>query len=368
MKISTLTRFAAAAAAIALAFAAPAQDESKLKVGSDAPAIEGLEFVQGELNATPKVRVVEFWATWCGPCRQSIPHINELYQANVSKGLEVIGISDEPRTKVEPFIRQQAGRMTYTVACDTEKKMSQAFMQAAGKSSIPCAFVIGQNNKIVYIGHPMEDEFARAVKLSLQGRYDPVLSKKAEPVLEAAHKAVKSRNFKDAYKRYDEVIALDPAVFSDVAIEKYRVMLTDAKDTVGAKALAEALLKGFVETQDTGALHELAITLSSDPRVATYDNDLAMRCAEAMLKGAASGDPTPHATLASVWYAKGDFDKAVDNQKKAVRVAAPSAKGAFKTTLAAYELAQKRGAKVQVPTAAVPTTPDKPATVPADGH
>ncbi len=364
-----MIRFAALVASAALATFAQAQDENKLKVGSDAPAIEGVEFVQGELNATPKVRVVEFWATWCGPCRQSIPHINEIYQANVSKGLEVIGISDETRAKVEPFIRQQAGRMSYTVACDTDKKMSMAYMQASGQRGIPCAFVIGQNNKIVYIGHPMEEEFARAIKLSLDGRYDPVLSKQAAPLLEAAHRAVKSRNFKDAYQRYDEVIALDPNVFADVAIEKYRVKLNDEKDAAGARALAETLMKGFVEASDTGALRDLAITLSSDPRVNTYDIDLAMECADAMAKAAPSNDPAPHATIASVYYAKGDFSKAVDQQKKAVRVASPSAKGAFKTTLAAYELAAKRGAKVPVPTAATPSTSSgPPATVPADSH
>ncbi len=354
-------------ASLVLAAAAAAQDDTKLKVGSDAPAIDGLEFVQGELVATPKVRVVEFWATWCGPCRQSIPHINELFQANAGKGLEVIGISDETREKVEPFIRKQGGRMSYTVAIDPEKKMSQAFMQAAGQNGIPCAFVIGQNNKIVYIGHPMKDEFVRAVKLSLEGRYDPVLSRKAEPILEAARRAVKTRNFKDAYKRYDEVIALSPSVFTDAALEKYRVMVNDERDTAGANALANALLREFTEAADAGALRDLANTLSTDPRVSVYDLDLALRCAEAMQKASPGGDPWPMATLASVWYAKGDFTKAVENQRKAVRVAAPSAKGAFKSTLESYELAQKRGTKVPV-TSSVPSKGDStPATVPADG-
>lgn len=355
----------------ACSISAFAQDEAKLKVGSEAPAITGLEFVQGELAANPKVRVVEFWATWCGPCRQSIPHINELYQAQRGKGLEVIGISDEKREKVEPFIRQQAGRMTYTVACDPEKAMVQAFMQAAGKSGIPCAFVIGQNNKIVYIGHPMEEEFARAVKLSLEGRYDPVLSKKADPLLEAARRAVKSKNFKDAYKRFDEVIALDPAVFVDTAIEKYRVMLCEEQNVAAASEYAKLLAKNFTEASDAGALRDLAIALSSDSRVTRYDNELAMVAAQAMMKVARSGDPSPHATVASVWYAMGDFAKAVECQKKAVRVADPMEKPSYKTTLDAYELALKRGAKVTVPSASASDKKEPavvPSTVPADSH
>lgn len=343
------------------------QDGPALKVGSTAPAIEGLEFVQGELAASPKVRVVEFWATWCGPCLQSIPHINELYQAQRSKGLEVLGVSDEKREKVEPFVRKRAGQMSYTVAIDTEKKMNQAFMQAAGKNGIPCAFVIGTNNKIVYIGHPMEEEFARAVKLSLDGRYDPVLSKKAEPLLEAARRAVKTKNFKDAYTRFDEVIALDPTIFTDAAIEKYRVMVNDEKNRSGAKVYAQELTATFSAASDAPALRDLAVTLSSDARVTVYDNDLALAAAQAMVKAAPSSDPLAQSTIASVYYAMGDFAKAVEAQKKAVRLADPSIKASLKPTLDAYELAQKRGVKVTVPaTTAAPTTPATvPTTVPA---
>ncbi len=359
---------AAICVTLVLAGVAPVpQEEPALKVGSTAPALDGLEFVQGELATSPKVRVVEFWATWCGPCLQSIPHINELYQAQRGRGLEVVGISDEKREKVEPFVRKRAGQMSYTVAIDPEKKMNLAFMQAAGKNGIPCAFVIGTNNKIVYIGHPMEDEFARAVKLSLDGRYDPVLSKKATPLLEAARRAVKSKNFKDAYQRFDEVIALDPTIFTDAAIEKYRVMLNDEKNTTAAKSYAQELITAFSAASDAPALRDLALVLSSDPRVSQYDNALALVAAQAMLKAAAGSDYSAQSTIASVYYAMGDFAKAVEAQKKAVRLADPSLKGSLKPTLDAYELALKRGVKVAVPAtaAAAPAPTTVPATVPS---
>ncbi len=355
------------AALVAIAFAPIPQETPKLIVGSDAPSVEGLEFVQGELVTNPKVRVVEFWATWCGPCRQSIPHINELYLSQRANGLEVIGVSDETRAKVEPFIRKQGSQMSYTVAIDPDKKVNGAFMQAAGQGGIPCAFVIGQNNKVVFIGHPMSEEFAQAVKLSLLGRYDPVLSKKAEPLLAAARRAINAKNYKDGYRRFDEVIALDPTVFTDAALEKYRAMLNDEKNLAAAKIYAKELSDAFVAAGDSGPLRDLALTFSSDPRVTVYDNELAMVAAEAMLRVASGGDPSANATMASVWYAKGDFAKAVEFQKKAIRVADPLAKSSFKPTLAAYELAVKRGTKVAVPVAAsLPiSTQEKPETVPA---
>lgn len=349
-----------------LALAPIPQEVPTLVVGSIAPPIDSLELVQGELVSNPKVRVVEFWATWCGPCKQSIPHINELYQSQQPNGLEVIGVSDETRAKVEPFVRKQGSQMSYTVALDSGKKVSSAYMQAAGQNGIPCAFVIGQNNKIVYIGHPMDPEFTNAVKLSLTGRYDPKLSKQAAPLLDAARNAIKAKNFKDGYRRFDEVVALDPMIFSDIALEKYRVMLNDEKNTVGAKNYAKEMSAAFVAAGDTVALRDLALTLSSDPRVSIYDNDLALAAAEAMLKSSSSSDPSANATLASVHYARGDFAKAVEAQKKAMRLASPIAKSSYKPTLDAYELAVKRGVKVAVPVAAVPQPATaKPTTVPA---
>ena len=349
-----------------MVFAPMIQEAPKLVVGSDAPSLEGLTFVQGEESPSPKVRVVEFWATWCGPCRQSIPHINALYQLQRGNGLEVIGVSDEPQSTVEPFLRKQGSQMSYTVAIDPKKSVTERFMRAAGQNGIPCAFVIGQNKKIVYIGHPMSEEFARAVKLSLLGRYDPVLSKKAAPLLDAARRSVTSKNFKEAYARYDEVIALDPEVFTDVAFEKYRVMLNDEQNLAAAKVYIKSLVDTLISASDAGALREASIVLSSDPRVTIFDNELAMVAADGMLKAASSSDPSANATVASVWYAMGDFTKAVEFQKKAMRLADPAAKSSYKPTLEAYELALKRGAKVVVPSAAVPSASHgKPETVPA---
>jgi tetratricopeptide (TPR) repeat protein len=242
-------------------------------------------------------------------------------------------------------------------------------MAASGQKGIPCAFVTtvqsGQTGgKVVYIGHPMAPEFETAVRLSLTGRYNPVLAKKAQPLIDAARRAIATKNYKDGYKRFDEVIALDPAIFAPIAIEKYGVMLNDEGNEAGAKAYAAELLKGLVTLGDAAALRDLAIELSSKPANKHYDFDLAMQAAEAMLKVAGKNDPAALATVAGVEYARGDFAKAVESQKKAYRIASPSRKAAFKATLDAYELALKKGVKVKVPeTAQAPAGPVE--TVPA---
>src|SRR5690349_10263705 len=78
-----------------IAFAAAAQGASpKLTVGNPAPKLQVAKWVQGEPVkefSKDNAYIVEFWATWCGPCRESIPHLNEIYKKYKDKGLVVIG-------------------------------------------------------------------------------------------------------------------------------------------------------------------------------------------------------------------------------------------------------------------------------------
>ena len=145
MKIhrSLLIATAIAATATFTVFAAP-----KEWVGKELPAL-GVEFLGTAPDFKGKATIVEFWATWCGPCRASIPHLNEINKKFKDKGLVVIGITDEPKATVEKF--QKTLPMEYNVAvggAEIEKKF--------GISGIPHAFVVGKDGKIVWEGHPME--------------------------------------------------------------------------------------------------------------------------------------------------------------------------------------------------------------------
>ena len=137
-----------------------------LKVGDKAPKLQVAKFVQGEPVKDfekGKVYLVEFWATWCGPCRASIPHVNELYTKFKDKGFIVIGQNcwERDETLVEPFVKKMGDQMTYRVALDdksTDKKgaMSTTWMAAAERKGIPSAFLVDGTGKIAWIGHPME--------------------------------------------------------------------------------------------------------------------------------------------------------------------------------------------------------------------
>jgi thiol-disulfide isomerase/thioredoxin len=142
----------------------------ELKIGDAAPAIAVGKFVKGEPVKSFEpgtVYVMEFWATWCGPCVKAIPHVSELQAKYKDKGVVVIGTSvwerDAAQAKVEPFVKQMGDKMNYRVAVDDRSgdgkgKMAETWMLAAGQNGIPCSFIVDKSGTIAWIGHPMELE------------------------------------------------------------------------------------------------------------------------------------------------------------------------------------------------------------------
>jgi peroxiredoxin len=90
-----------------------------------------------------KVVVVNFWATWCPPCRKEMPDLETLYQRFAAQGLVILGISDEEAGKVKPFIEQQ--KITYPSLLDPGRKVNEQF-QIDG---IPKTFIYDREGKIV---------------------------------------------------------------------------------------------------------------------------------------------------------------------------------------------------------------------------
>ncbi len=146
--------------------------EAKLTIGDPAPKLQVARWVQGEPVGELKpgtVYIVEFWATWCGPCRDSIPHLNDLWLKFKDRGVVVIGqdVREQNEDKVEAFVKKMGDRMTYRVALDDKSQakpelgkppggyMADHWMKAAEQRGIPTAFVVNQAGRIAWIGHPM---------------------------------------------------------------------------------------------------------------------------------------------------------------------------------------------------------------------
>jgi peroxiredoxin len=90
-----------------------------------------------------KVVLVNFWATWCPPCRKEMPDLETLYERFGSNGLVVLGISDEEAAKVEPFIRER--KVSFPVLLDPGRKVNDLFVV----EGIPKSFVYDREGKLV---------------------------------------------------------------------------------------------------------------------------------------------------------------------------------------------------------------------------
>jgi thiol-disulfide isomerase/thioredoxin len=150
--------------------------DAAIKVGSKAPAIKVTKWVKGtEVKSFEpgKVYVVEFWATWCPPCKKSIPLLNELAKSH--KDVTVIGVSIWEYTHkkslpdVENFVRGKGEEMSYTVAFDGDRVMEKSWLAAAGVRGIPSAFVIGGDGAIAWNDNPLKhDEMMAAIDAALK--------------------------------------------------------------------------------------------------------------------------------------------------------------------------------------------------------
>jgi peroxiredoxin len=121
------------------------------KIATDNQRREQADFTLTELGGKTwtlkeqrgKVVVLNFWATWCPPCRKEMPDLETLYQQFKDQGLVILAISDEDAGKVRPFIAQQ--KVTYPILLDPGRKVNELF-QIEG---IPKTFVYDRNGKLV---------------------------------------------------------------------------------------------------------------------------------------------------------------------------------------------------------------------------
>jgi thiol-disulfide isomerase/thioredoxin len=162
-----------------------AQDEPALTIGTKAPAINIEHWVSLgkdrfkaiETFEKDKVYIVEFWATWCGPCVQSMPHLVDVQNKYADKGVQIISVSDEDLETVQGFLERKVrgseegkestyAELTsaYCLTTDPDGSVHTAYMNAAGQNGIPCCFIVGKTGQIEWIGHPMSmDEPLEAV-------------------------------------------------------------------------------------------------------------------------------------------------------------------------------------------------------------
>jgi thiol-disulfide isomerase/thioredoxin len=123
-------------------------------VGMQAPAwgpviSVGGSFPSGVSKLLGRVVLLDFWATWCGPCRIVIPKLSQLQSRHGSEGLTVLGLSSEEPAPVLEYVRREAPR--YAIAVDRDAETARRY----GVVSLPTVVAIDRQGKVrdVFIGY-----------------------------------------------------------------------------------------------------------------------------------------------------------------------------------------------------------------------
>jgi thiol-disulfide isomerase/thioredoxin len=320
-----------------------------LMVGDLAPALEVNRFVKGEPFRDfqkGQVYVIEFWATWCIPCKESIPQLTELQKKHGEK-VRILGISIwEPREEaVEPFVREWGERMNFSVAIDkveglssTEEaqrqresvkkgKMSKAYMVDSGWDfvGIPAAFIVNQDGRIAWIGEPRE--LGQPLEEVISGKYDlprAASDYRKEMVREAfareerkkARELLKAKDPDAALRRVDGLLKLDPPAQDDY-IFKFEILLLHKSSPDEATRFMSAILPKL----------DWVTTMNMTAILADLGRDLSPEAARAGIEGCQDSlqkigqDHTwPLMTMAELYYRLGDTENALAMADRALKI------------------------------------------------
>jgi len=346
-----------------------------LTIGDRAPDIDITHWIKGvEMDRrgafTPitkfeggQVYVLEFWATWCGPCVGGMPHLSELQKKYADRGVTIIGVSDETLPKVTSFLfetykrdgKLQNDRTQYVLATDPDKSVKTDYFTAAGQTGIPCAFVIGKDGHVEWIGHPMSMD--DALEKVVAGTWDRATFKETFTKQQAEKKLMREANMRmrsaaakgdwdGCLEVLDELLARSPEN-SSLQWQKFRLLVGQAGRPDEAYAMGAQLLKCAWDS--SAMLNQIAWSLVDDKDITRRDLDFALKAAERATELSESKDAAILDTLARIYFDKGDTASAVKWQRLAAERAGQDEMGAgIRAVLEKYEKAA----------AAKPSTPD----------
>lgn len=350
-----------AAAVVASTLISAVSVGQDLTIGSVAPDLDIEHWVQdGEGKFEPvtkfedgNVYVVEFWATWCGPCIASMPHLAEMQTEYADKGVQLISISDEPLDTVTSFLEktvrgeedQTYAELTrvYCLTTDPDRSSHADYMKAAGQNGIPTSFLVGKTGHIEWIGHPMrldkpleavvKDEWDRDAFLE-----EFKLKQEVDLAIAGIQRAAGTGKFEEAVKLIDELVGKLPS--DHQYFEPLQNMRSQLVVMSGSEDAIDTIKKQGKEAgEDPAKLNQLSWMIfqalsnnkSMDEEIASKYLVMGLYASKKAAE-ASPDDPAILDTYARLLHHNGDLDKAIEIQTKAV----DNANGRMKTQLRAF--------------------------------
>lgn len=324
---------------------------AELKIGDPAPPLKIKEWVRGEAvnlpkDAAKKIHMVEFWATWCPPCKASVPLLTR-YQKKHQKDLVIIGVTDpdpdrNSPTEIKQFVKEQGAQMTYTVAIDDNGATSKAYLPNE-MVGIPYAYLVGRDGRVVWEGSPLDPALETVIPEVIAGAYDVAKAKAAANLEQEVGKLFQAAELAYQFGRMDEVWKIMTEILkTDPANEQAMQLLTGLYASEPRKADDfKTAVRGHIAKNKTNAkaMHLLAVTLCGNDDYASRTPDLAIDAAKAAYE--ASKQSWAIEIYAKALYQVGNLDRAISLQQEAVSAAPEDYRASAQAVLDYYQLCKK---------------------------
>ena len=321
--------------------------DETLTIGSRAPNIDIEHWLQDgngffkpvKTFEQDKVYVIEFWATWCGPCIMSMPHLAELQNRFRGRGVQIISVTDESVDEVNALLNQQHPQANlsfgdissaYSLTCDPDRSTHAAYMNAAKQSGIPTSFVVGKTGKIEWIGHPAEleapleaivtDQWDRKKfhkTFQAKARYTAAMQKltmlagagkfdRAIALVDTELAVAKQNDMLELVNQWVDIrfsLMLSAGRIDDATIAYYRSFIDDIKDNpIALGRFGYSLFSAHQEGGKLGPLAAEVIQAIDDAKVSSPAESL----------------PFLHNTRAQLYLVDNKIAQAIDAQQDAI--------------------------------------------------
>lgn len=287
---------------------------ANLGIGDPAPPISVKQWIKGgpvdlASGNGKNIYVIEFWATWCGPCREAIPHMTDLQKKYRDRGVVVVGLTDEAPSLVKTFVQKMGDKMDYAVGIDEREKAFKAYMVPFDQDGIPHAFIVDKDGRLVWHGHPL-GALDKALEELTTGKFN----------LEIARKNDRLTKMQLQY------------------IELVNAPATRAK----AAELGDTIVTEL--GNNTGGLNAFAWRILTDRRVKHRDAALAVKAARRAYELGGAKDPSVVDTYARALFDSGQKEAAIEQQKAAIALAKEEGQRIeFEGTLKKYQRLLREG-------------------------
>ncbi len=327
-----------------------------LTIGDAAPALGSVSWVQGDaVTGWDKgtVYVLDFWATWCGPCIKTIPELNALSKTYADKKVKFIGVAIWAQDGMKPvadFVKEKASDMTYTIAEDKDGAVAAAFMAATGSESIPTVMIINADGRLAWVGHPLNG-MPKALGEIVEGKYDvdgaankakrqQQVARDAEPLLMEANSLAAEGKWDEAIERVDRLIAMDFQV-GQLSMAKFQVLMGPLNKPKDAYAYLDKAIDGPL-ADEWMLLNQVAWVISSAPELQDRDLGVARKAIDRAVVVSGGKDAAVLDTQARVFFAQGDIAKAVEAQTRALTFADATIRDEMQEQLDTYKAALEK--------------------------